>query len=616
MAKDIQPALSAIQVFLKLKSDVEFYIPKYQRKYSWGKDQCDKLWQNLLDFANNSNEKNYFFGTIIINCESDDKKLVLIDGQQRTITFLLLLKALLIKINEILINFIDDDDSVDLKEGLKRRRAKIMSILYRVDEDNVKAIPKEKDDKELFKNTLLVNDSINKGDYWVDFKNIINSYNINEIERNVKKIPGKKNDNKYSEFFRNFKFFYYDKILDLRESDLNNITKKLLEECQVIEIKSWDEDQAIKMFNSLNSDGLPLSDSDIISSKLYEAAGKQNNSEIFEKLWKDILKETDELKNQNICDLDSILMQYMYYIRANEGDTITERESINVTTPGLRRYYTTINKGLIEQPIDFCNNLDNLCKAWFNVITKPITQVLLKFNENAKLFLASFLLKNDKTKISDLDIELILKCMLRLFTILELVDKGYSSSEFKTFLFEEQYKFVKLNESINDIKKDFDKHIKQKWTKEEIEEQIIDYNKNAIVYLNEYLYSKEIDKELDLTIKHDIEHIMPSSGRNIDAIREYAGISDKEEFKSVANKIGNKILLEYQINRSIGDEWFKQKISNTIVKKQGYKNSSFPFAQHLVEKFSNVKQPKWGRSEIDIYTSKASERIIKFLFEG
>ena len=61
----------------------------------------------------------------------------------------------------------------------------------------------------------------------------------------------------------------------LSESELNAITKAVTESCEVIEIKSWLVEQAITMFNSLNSDGLPLYDADIISAQLYAEAEKQ-----------------------------------------------------------------------------------------------------------------------------------------------------------------------------------------------------------------------------------------------------------------------------------------------------------------------------------------------------
>ena len=90
MPKDIEPKLKLISSYLKLEKNEEFVIPEYQRGYSWGKDECDKLWQDIESFIETNTNDPYFFGTIIVDC-SQDGKMNLIDGQQRTTTFLLLL---------------------------------------------------------------------------------------------------------------------------------------------------------------------------------------------------------------------------------------------------------------------------------------------------------------------------------------------------------------------------------------------------------------------------------------------------------------------------------------------------------------------------------------------
>ena len=105
MAKNIDPELRKIGEYLKLKNDTTFIIPQYQRPYSWGINQCDTLWQDINDYIEKGSEDPYFFGTVIINCKDNDKQLELIDGQQRTTTFLLLLKALLIRINTAILTF-------------------------------------------------------------------------------------------------------------------------------------------------------------------------------------------------------------------------------------------------------------------------------------------------------------------------------------------------------------------------------------------------------------------------------------------------------------------------------------------------------------------------------
>lgn len=67
----------------------------------------------------------------------------------------------------------------------------------------------------------------------------------------------------------------------MSNSELNSIAKSITDNCEVIEIKSWQVEQAITMFNSLNSDGLPLYDSDIISAQLYAEAEKTGRRKHF-----------------------------------------------------------------------------------------------------------------------------------------------------------------------------------------------------------------------------------------------------------------------------------------------------------------------------------------------
>ena len=173
-----------------------------------------------------------------------------------------------------------------------------------------------------------------------------------------------------------------------------------------------------------------------------------------------------------------------------------------------------------------------------------------------------------------------------------------------------------------EIKDDFDKHIKEKWGKDKssIKASLLDYDKNMLVYLNEYLVAKEIarDNKTDLSFnigaKLDIEHIMPYSGKNLSQIRTDANISDGEEFKSMVNKLGNKILLEEKINRTIGNEWFRTKVTTDVKDRIGYKDSCYPIARLLVEQYQNSMKPYWTKEDIIKATEKASERILNFIF--
>lgn len=603
MAKKIDPSLKLISKYLELDKDENFVIPEYQRGYSWDINQCDKLWQDIENYIQNDATDPYFFGTIIVDC-SEDKKLSLIDGQQRTTTFLILLKALLIRLMEVLKEFNSDETSEALEEGLKENRNKIIRILYKAEvEERIEILGNWEKVKGI---KVLENNSINEL-FGNEVKKILEANNYSVAEKSVHRIPKKQKDNKYTNHFRNFKYFY-NKLKQKSESQLNKFCRIFLEKCEIIEIRSWYTEQAITMFNSLNSTGIPLSDADIISAHLYSNSGDKKREE-FNDLWETLSQLANDLNSQSIVNIDGILQQFMYINRAKNKEYIKD-DSVDVTTPGLRRYYTDINKGLLSDPLALSKRLIKIARIWEKIKDFPKIKLLLKFNENTKLFLIGYLNRYHVDDVTEKKVEGISNYLLRLFAILEVVDAGYSSKNFKTFLFRENVKLVDDIYDIDSIKHDFDHHIKKIWEKGDVEEGIMEYEKNILVFLNEYLYTKSKVQDFNFARNVNIEHVMPASGRNIDIIRSDAGITDKEEFKSLVNKIGNKILLEEKINKSISNEWFKTKKQTSINDKSGYKDSRYQIAMAL----TNYSENTWEKRDIEKATQKAAERITKFIF--
>lgn len=72
-------------------TDIELVIPNYQRPYKWTAKNVIQLLDDIVD-AKNENKETYRVGTLILHQEEEEYNIV--DGQQRTITFSLLLKAL------------------------------------------------------------------------------------------------------------------------------------------------------------------------------------------------------------------------------------------------------------------------------------------------------------------------------------------------------------------------------------------------------------------------------------------------------------------------------------------------------------------------------------------
>ena len=606
MAKDIEPKLKLISDYLKINKKEMFVIPEYQRGYSWNIVQCDKLWQDIEDFIDSGLEDPYFFGTIIVDCSDADHSgsFSLIDGQQRTTTFLLLLKALQLRLGYVIKNFKKDKDSERLLKVLESNRDKTLKILFKADEEKVYEILDNW--SEVNNIQILENKSINEL-YKNELQTIISSETFEEAEKKVQKIPRKQKDNKYTNHFRNFKFFY-EKLCLYSETKIKTFAQTFLEKCQVIEIRSWQFEQAITMFNSLNSTGMPLSDADIISAQMYYNAG--DKKEEFKKQWESITKLSAELSSHKIINIDSVLQQFMYITRSVSKEYMKNGYP-DVTTPGVRNYYTIINKDILKSPIELCNKFSKITQIWDLIREYPLVKLSLKFNENIKLFLMSYLYRYNLEDITREIVFGIGECLLRLFTLLELVDAGYSSTSFKTFLFGENIKFVDNNISCEEIKKDFDSHIRKNWKEEDIKQAVIEYDKNILVFLNEYLYAKKKQLAFNFSETVNIEHIMPASGHNIDLIRVDAGIDTQEEFDQIVNKLGNKILLEEDINKSIGNEWFKTKKQSSITDKSGYKDSRYNIAQSLVNYPSDV----WTQDDITNTTEKVADRIVNFIFD-
>ncbi|WQT64748.1 DUF262 domain-containing protein [Helicobacter pylori] len=94
---------STINDFFALTGTI-FSIPVYQRNYTWEEENCKKLLQDIISIS--QNKKTHFMGSItyILHWIDDEKSLrklqefVIIDGQQRVTTIMLLLKAIETKI--------------------------------------------------------------------------------------------------------------------------------------------------------------------------------------------------------------------------------------------------------------------------------------------------------------------------------------------------------------------------------------------------------------------------------------------------------------------------------------------------------------------------------------
>ncbi len=132
--------------FIKDNQKNQLVIPIYQRLYSWEKEQCKQLWDDIIKIGGDDKMDGHFIGSILYVLDGfvhSDNTLLIIDGQQRLTTITLLLIALRNhwsdKRKEIEDDYLINSD----KDGDKKFRLILSdsdkdTLLYLIDKDKRK----------------------------------------------------------------------------------------------------------------------------------------------------------------------------------------------------------------------------------------------------------------------------------------------------------------------------------------------------------------------------------------------------------------------------------------------------------------------------------------------
>jgi len=74
-----------------LLKDDRYFVPNYQRDYSWTENQWEDLWVDLMELYEVETLSDHFFGQIVLHNDASANKKYIIDGQQRLSTAIILL---------------------------------------------------------------------------------------------------------------------------------------------------------------------------------------------------------------------------------------------------------------------------------------------------------------------------------------------------------------------------------------------------------------------------------------------------------------------------------------------------------------------------------------------
>ncbi len=242
--------------FFEENQNNQFVIPIYQRLYSWKKEQCEQLWDDIIKIGGNDKMNGHFIGSIlyVLDGNTPSSPLLIIDGQQRLTTITLLLIAL------------RNHSSDEVKILEKFSREKIENYLINSNKDGDKKfrlILSESD-----KDTLLF---------------LIDKNKRKPSEPSVK-------------IMENFKLFeeWIRKNTDKLEAIFKGLDKLMI---VWIALKKGKDDPQL-IFESMNSKGIELTQADLIRNYIIMEIEVEKKEDFYNQYWRAM--EEDFKQNETL----------------------------------------------------------------------------------------------------------------------------------------------------------------------------------------------------------------------------------------------------------------------------------------------------------------------------
>ena len=252
-----------------LNGGKQFVVPVYQRTYSWKQKECERLWNDIVEMQQKKRD-NHFIGCTVTVAEkaipSGVSTYLVIDGQQRMITLSLLLLA--------------------LRDYLRENHY-----------ENI--------DYELLNNDFLVNDR-RKGD---EYYKIVPIPADQSVFYALIKTDEIKSSFQKSRIWENYQFFK-GKISSgtLSPEDIKNAMYKLIL-VNITLTRGTDNPQLI--FESLNSTGVDLTQSDLIRNYVLMGYELKEQDRLYYDYWAKI-EELFHYENQE--DMDHFFRDYLILV--------------------------------------------------------------------------------------------------------------------------------------------------------------------------------------------------------------------------------------------------------------------------------------------------------------
>lgn len=238
--------------------DKELVIPVYQRNYDWGERQCERLYDDLVDIIKKDRPK-HFFGAVVGKPDTGFKWVV-IDGQQRLTTTSLLMLALSNSLAEGIIT------SKDPELADKIRRNYLEGAGSSVSNETKLKLKPVKHDLEAYRKLLVGETAVEKSTVTANYRYFMNRIAEGELTGDE----------------------LWDAICRL--------------EAMILDLESHDDPQRI--FESLNSTGKELKESDKIRNLVLMGLPSDTQERLYEYFWNPIERNVH-------FDTDSFIRLYL-----------------------------------------------------------------------------------------------------------------------------------------------------------------------------------------------------------------------------------------------------------------------------------------------------------------
>lgn len=519
-------------IFEILNGNKQFIIPVYQRFYSWDIAQCKQLWNDIVEMQKKG-KVGHFVGSIVNIAEqtmpTGVQKFMIIDGQQRMTTLTLLLLAL---------------------------------------RDYAKKNPTDTTINAVRINNMLLKNEYESGDE--RYKLLLTETDRDILMRLVEEKPileGTK-----SRLIDNYKFFV-DRVanMEIQPAEIYESIGKL----QIVNItldRSIDDAQAI--FESLNSTGKELSESDLIRNYMLMELEPSEQNYVYEHLWRPIEQLFDYETQGSV--MDAFFRHYltMKLTRIPKQGRIYEE---------FKLYHVNCEFGTIPE---LCQDLLEYAKYYTDIVYKKSSdselRMLYEDISTLKMEVSyPFLLKIhhdcSEKMITEEDLKEILKLCIS-YILRRSICEIPTNSHNKTFATLKNS--IRSNDYLNSVKAFF---ILQDSYKE-----FPDNDKFENAFVNRDIYNMRIrnyilsrlenfENKAPIVIENfTIEHIMPQNKHLSSEWQGSLGDGWQNVQKKYLHTIGNLTLTAY--NSEMSDKSFMEKMNMS----GGFKESALRLNKYVV----------------------------------